>query len=158
MLKLTTSICCLLLCSSHAAAATVYRCVDEAGRISFRQQGCPEKDNGSVQEIDSAGPSSGKVRPMATPHKHKSRADAELVVVGVQDNPCGATLTGQQRRRAIIEKHIQPGMTRADVESALGKPDDVTTSNGKARLRYRNSQGRTQVVNLDPQGCVVGNR
>jgi hypothetical protein len=49
-------------------------------------------------------------------------------------------------------------MTRADVESILGKPDRVSSQNGQTRYRYRDRQGNSRSVSFDEAGCVKGKR
>ena len=79
-----------------------------------------------------------------------------LTVVGEQEDGCGNLLSAQARRRAIVEKQVRAGMTRADIESALGKPDTITSSNGQTRYRYSSQKGRSKSVSFDENGCVRG--
>jgi len=160
-----TSLCALLLLAIPAHATSVHRCVDESGHITFTRQGCLPSQTTQVQNTFNPTPGSGKATRMAEPSakqaKPKSKqinTEAILTVVGEQDDGCGNLLTPQVRRKAIVEKQIRGGMTRMDVESALGKPDAVTSSNGQTRYRYASQKGRLRSVSFDENGCVRKNR
>ena len=45
-------------------------------------------------------------------------------------------------------------MTQRDVESALGKPDKITTNDGQTRYHYADDKGNKRQVNFDEYGCV----
>ena len=47
-------------------------------------------------------------------------------------------------------------MSRADVESSLGKPDTITEQNGKTRYVYQVKKGNKRNINFDEAGCVTG--
>ncbi len=49
-------------------------------------------------------------------------------------------------------------MTQEDVQSALGTPDRVTTTNGRTQWRYESERGRSRTVTLDNEGCVTTKR
>lgn len=151
----------LLACPAHAAS--VYRCVDESGHVTFTRQGCSPSQTTQMQNAFNPTPSSGKATRMAEPppkqpkQQHK-RANPEsiLTVVGEQDDGCGNLLTQQARRKAIVEQQVRAGMTRADIESALGRPDAITSSNGQTRYRYSPQKGRSKNISFDENGCVRG--
>ena len=67
-------------------------------------------------------------------------------------------MTVSERRSAIISKSIRAGMTRSDVESALGRPESTTSTNGRDRLRFRDGKGQVRTVSFDEHGCVLGKR
>ncbi len=91
--------------------------------------------------------------------KTPDRSESEsLAIVAERDDGCGNRVTGSERRSAIINKQIRAGMTRSDVESALGRPESITSSNGRDRLRFRNSSGQVRTVSFDEYGCVLGRR
>lgn len=153
--------CLLLLATTPSHASSVFRCVDERGHITFTQQGCPQEQSLQRQKAFNPTPGSGKAVPMARPatrrNEPRERSDS-LTVVAEQDDGCGNRVTGRERRNAIISGNIRAGMTRSDVESALGRPESVTGSNGSTRLRFRSGSGRVRTVNLDENGCVLGGR
>ncbi len=149
----------LLLLANPAFSAMVYRCTDQSGHVTFSQQGCPEDQHQHRQKAVSPTPSSGKAVPMAVPRKRATRREAEgLEIVAQKEDGCGNRVTGSERRSAIISKQIRAGMTRSDVESALGSPESVTSNNGKTRLRFRDSGGQLRTVSFDEHGCVTGGR
>ena len=158
---LAVSCCALLLTATPTLAANVYRCVDEAGHLTFTRQGCPANQPAQLQDTFNPTPSSGKAVPMAKPKPRRKISHAEtdrsLIVVGKQDDGCGNRVTGSARRNAMISQQILPGMTRADIESTLGTPDTVTGRNGQVQYRY-SDKGRTRTVSFDEHGCVRGKR
>ncbi|AOE86826.1 DUF4124 domain-containing protein [Pseudomonas sp. TCU-HL1] len=148
-----------------AHAASVYRCSDAEGAISFTQHGCPpgsqvEQQRTRTPNLLSSTPipdeTSGQYVPIQK-WEEPERA-REIVVVGEQDAVCGNQISAQERRLAIIRKQIRSGMTRADVESALGKPDRISGRNGQVRYHYQPSKRTRYQVQFDEEGCVKGGR
>ncbi len=150
----------LLLLANPAFSASVFRCVDEQGHVTFSQQGCPAEQSQQRQRASNPTPSSGKAVPMAsaTASRATRKRSDELAIVAEKDDGCGNKVTGSDRRSAIIGRNIRSGMTRSDVESALGKPESITSSNGRDRLRFRDSSGQVRTVSFDEHGCVLGRR
>ncbi|HCJ31101.1 MAG TPA: hypothetical protein DHV63_17840 [Pseudomonas sp.] len=163
MNKLFAASCCALIFSSTPTlAASVYRCVDEAGNLTFTRQGCPANQAAQIQETLNPTPSSGKAVPLAKPRaQRKTFKDGTmkpLTIVGEQDDGCGNRITGSARRNAMVSRQVHPGMTRADIESIFGTPDTVTSRNGQMQYRYSSDKGRTQTISFDEHGCVRGKR
>jgi hypothetical protein len=160
--KLCAGACCaLLLAATPTLATSVYRCVNEAGKLTFTRQGCPANQTEQIQEALNPTPSSGKAVRLAKPRaqrKSLKETARELTVVGEQDDGCGNRVTGGARRRAMISQQILPGMTRADVDSAFGTPDSVTSRNGQVQYRYTSDKGRTRTISFDEHGCTRGKR
>lgn len=163
----STTILVLSFLAAHAAtASTVFRCTARNGQVTFSQQGCPSGSEMHQQQAINPTPGAGKATKMATPEKHErrktratERPDQEtLTVVAERSDGCGNRLDASARRSAIIAQRILSGMTRADVESALGRPDSVASNNGSTRYRYVNGKGRSKTVNFDENGCVTGKR
>ena len=151
----------LLSPTQDSSAASVFRCVDAAGHITFTRHGCSSEQEQHLQDTRNHTPSSGKAIPLADPARRTTsshRSPGELVIVGQQEDGCGNLLTSSERRQAIIRKEIRSGMSRADVESSLGKPDRVTASNGQQRYHYREKRkgGNSRQVSFDEAGCVKG--
>ncbi|EZH76409.1 hypothetical protein AU05_05270 [Ectopseudomonas composti] len=142
-------------------AASVFRCVGADGHVTFTRHGCSDDQELHLQDARNHTPSSGKAIPLADPGRRATTASAsggELVIVGQQDDGCGNLLSSSERRQAIIRKEVRRGMSRADVESSLGKPDRVTSSNGQQRYHYREKRkgGSSRQVSFDEAGCVKG--
>ncbi len=155
--------CATLLYPGWSQATTVYRCEDGNGHSTFTLQGCPEEQEQYLQNADNPTPSSGKAVPLAkTAGRRRTAAgtatDSRLVVVGEREDGCGNRVTGRARRDAMIKQRIRSGMTRADVESSLGKPDTISSQNGQTRYHYRDRQGNSRQVSFDEAGCVKGKR
>lgn len=153
------SVLALLVTASPASqAATVYRCVDAAGHITYTLQGCPPDQQQQLQRADNPTPGSGSRVPMATVKTRKAKASGSagmgVVVVGERDDGCGNLLSDQARREAKLHRQVRQGMSRADIESAFGRPDDVTERNGQLTYRYRSEAGRLRQISFDEAGCV----
>ncbi|MCY1442172.1 hypothetical protein D9M71_585240 [compost metagenome] len=154
--------CCLW---SPLHAASVYRCSDTEGNVSFNQYGCPagsQEEQQRTRTPNLLGTQSikeeigGEHFPIQ--NRESSEPIDEIVVVGERDAVCGNQITPQERRQAIIRKQVRAGMTRADVESALGKPDRISSSNGQLRYFYKPRKGASHQVTFDESGCVKGKR
>ncbi|SEJ28301.1 protein of unknown function [Azotobacter beijerinckii] len=151
----------LLLCSSPLLfASSVYRCVASDGRITFTRHGCPTDQQQQLQNAFNASPGNGRPIPMAndTPERTARTMEQsnsqEPTIVGQQDDGCGNRITDRERREAIIKKEVRPGMTRADVDSAFGKPDKISSRNGRTSYQYRDNAGNTRQIDFDEHNCV----
>ena len=153
-----------LLSSSAAYSATVNRCVDSAGHVTFTHLACAASQTRETKQVFNPTPGSGPAVPMAKSKSHNNQSakpadeEQELTIVAEQNDGCGNRVTGSARRNAIIRQQIRAGMTRADVESALGTPDTITSNNGRTRLRYTDNNGKSRTVSFDEMGCVLGKR
>jgi hypothetical protein len=161
----------LLYPSSPIVAASVYRCEDSNGHLTYTLQGCASNQRLQVQNADNQRPGSGKPIPLAKeakqtkPSKHKTarskkakHAQQALVVIGEHQDGCGNQVTGSARRTAMINGQVRSGMPLKDVERALGKPDKITSQNGQMRYLYRDRDGNSKQVSFDENGCVRSKR
>ena len=153
---------CLAACLNPAPAlsTTVFRCEDMNGKLTFTRQGCPENHEQSLQKAYNPPPGSSKPVPLAKPQKTsrkgKNSTRKDLAVIGIKQDGCGNLLSSSERRTAIIKQQIRPGMSRADVESSLGRPDKVSETNGQTRYVYDGKKGNKRNVTFDQAGCVKG--
>lgn len=156
-----------LLLLPTGEAATVFRCTSASGKVLFSQYGCSTDQQQDRQEASNPTPGSGKPVPLANPRPaalpravargKPQENDDGMVIVGEQQNGCGNRVTGAARRKAIIEGRIRTGMTRRDVESALGRPDKVSQNNGTLRYHYEaDKKHGARSVTFDEDGCVAG--
>ncbi|MBS7663138.1 DUF4124 domain-containing protein [Pseudomonas lalucatii] len=154
------ALCATLLCPSPLLAATVFRCEDPGGHITFTLQGCSEAQDLQLHRAHNPTPGSGQPVPLAQTGKTtRTRSQAKPsapLVVGEQGDGCGNRVTGSARRTAMIRQQVLAGMTRSDVESALGKPDKISTQNGRTRYHYRDREGSSRQISFDDAGCVKG--
>jgi hypothetical protein len=157
---LATTCLIMSLCPDQALSTTVFRCEDANGHITFTRQGCPESNELRLQKAYNPTPGSGKAVPLAKPNKarqkSKSKHDQDLAVIGVKQDGCGNLLSSSERRTAIIKQQIRSGMSLADVESSLGKPNKVSENNGQTRYVYESKKGKKRNVVFDQAGCVKG--
>jgi len=152
--------CAILLYPSLSLSSNVFRCENGKGQVTFAQHGCPGTQTQQLQHAYNPTPGSGKPVPLAkvrkTKRSAKQESDHAVVVVGMQQDGCGNLLSSSERRTAIIRQKIARGMSRADVESSLGKPDRITQHNGLTRYLYRDKKGNSRQVSFDEAGCVKG--
>ncbi len=165
MLRLICAGLCatLLYPDQITLAATVFRCEDANGHITYTRNGCPQDASQALQRADNQTPGQGKPVPLAKARKNqgsKSDKDSEIqtIVTGEKQDGCGNRGTGSERRNAIIRQQVRSGMTQSDVESSLGKPDKVTTQDGQIRYQYADTNGNRRQVTFDEGGCVKGKR
>lgn len=151
-------LCALALLSPLSEAAEVYRCVDQSGHLTLTRQGCPIDQTAEVEQAINHTPGSGRAVPLAPPRPKRQRQPDELTVVGVRDDGCGNRLSASDRRSAVIGMKVRPGMTRADIESSLGKPDQISTRNGQTQYRYTKDKTRPRMVSFDEHNCVLGKK
>ncbi|SDF72347.1 outer membrane protein assembly factor BamE domain-containing protein [Phytopseudomonas seleniipraecipitans] len=159
-----TAIFTILLCPTPLLASSVFRCVDDQGHITFTRHGCTESQQQHIQNAYNPRPGSGAAVPLAIPQPTNKSPPASsnassLTIVGEQQDGCDNAVTGNARREAIIRKQVRAGMTRNDVESALGKPERISRRNGQTTYHYvskHNSERRT--VSFDQNDCVAGKR
>jgi len=163
---------CSLLTSlvPTSEAASVFRCTAADGSVLFTQYGCPVEQRQEIQEASNPTPGNDEPVPMAipkesAPQKPPARSKPQsmdlehetVVVVGEQQNGCGNRVTGSTRRKAIIEGRVRTGMTRGDVESALGRPDRISQHNETLRYHYdADKKHGARTVTFDEDGCVMG--
>lgn len=152
----------LALMAMDSPAATLFRCEAADGRVGFHQHGCPPDQAQSRQRAHNPTPGSGKPVPLARQEPARRQAapgGGGTVVVGEREDGCGNQLDDRERRTAILQKRIRTGMTRADVESAFGRPDRVSQLDERQRYHYdaRPGQGR-RTVTFDEFGCVQGKK
>ncbi|MGN8344190.1 cell envelope protein SmpA [Pseudomonas sp. SMV71] len=163
-LFLLANLLCLPL---WASGQTVHRCENMAGHVTFTTLSCEPGENLSLQQIHpyspgsiaSTGPTVGPLLPEAE-WRQTSAIETrrkEPTIVGQFQDRCGNLLDPRQRRDAILDRRIMPGMTQQDVESALGKPDSIKVKNSSTRYSYKAKKGRSAEVVFDERGCVKGN-
>lgn len=158
------AICATLLCPTPLLASSVFRCEDANGHITFTRHGCGDSQQQQIQNAYNPRPGSGAAVPLAVPQAtQKSKETAangnSLTIVGGQQDGCENAVTGSARREAIIRKQVRAGMSRSDVESALGKPERISRRNGQTTYHYasrHNNERRT--VTFDQNDCVTGKR
>lgn len=147
----------LLLGCDPAHSAMVYRCEDASGHLTFSASGCASDSDSSLQRADNPRPGGARptlmAKPKAAPRKEVSRAPT---VVAAKTDGCGDRLSASERRQAIIRGQVRVGMSRADVENALGQPRRISQLDTLTRYHYdgRQHKERSRLVTFDEHGCV----
>lgn len=156
-----------LLLSSQASAATIFKCVDEAGKVTFtKNANCPRNTGlEDVVRAHNAAPS-GSSAPvqMATPAtpsytaqlpEQAPRKGATVVGGSALQRGCDTGLSERDLRTAKVRGEIVPGMSRKDVESMYGKANRDGSSRGAGTTTYWNDKYvDVTSVNYDAGGCV----
>lgn len=156
-----------LLLSSQASAATIFKCVDEAGKVTFtKNANCPR--NSSLEDVvraHNAAPS-GSSAPvqMATPsapahtaqRPEQAPSEGPVVVGGsAPQRGCDTGLSERDLRTAKVRGEIVPGMSRKDVESMYGPANRDGSARGAGATTYWNDKYvDVTSVNYDAGGCV----
>jgi hypothetical protein len=149
-----------LLCPPWALATTIHRCEASNGHITFTTLSCTTSETLSLQEIRTFTPGSAVTAPAPeapirdTSGMKTKRKDP--TVVGRAEDKCGNLISAKERREAIINQRIVAGMTRQEVESALGKPDKISIRNSSTSYRYKTKRGRSANIEFDERGCTRG--
>jgi hypothetical protein len=144
--------CCLLALGLYSAlpAASIYRCADSQGHVSFSDQACPP---GAAQKALS--PQVNSLPPPASAAPDRRTSQPGLVIgSSPSESPCGVSLTSQQKRTARIREQVLAGMNQQDIESTFGTPEKITRNNNHTRYHYRDAKGNTRQVEFDEKGCV----
>ena len=145
--------------SLQANATAVHRCENADGHITFTTLGCASHETLLIQNADNIAP--GGVKTLSPKSRSQETfstkfAKDQPVIVGQADDGCGNVLSAKERRQAIINQRIMPGMSQQEVESALGKPDKVSIRNATTSYRYDARKGRSAQIVFDEKGCVKG--
>ena len=155
------------LSPASVLGTTVHKCQDAKGNITFTQLGCPPEHSLELREIQTSPPSeaagtaetnkpAGKPRtPTSARAQENTKEFSAITGIGLRDDGCGNVLTSAARRKAMMDKEARAGMTQADVQSMLGKPDSISSQNGKVRFSYVDKHsGRKRSISFDTDGCV----
>lgn len=157
----------LLIFSSQTMAATIFRCVDASGKVTFTQQNCP--DQHGLDAVVSAynQPPSGSSEPvkMATTEARAgsgvapSRSSSHNSSVSIAGSNSGSTgcstgLSDQDLRKAKVQGRVVPGMSRKDVESMYGTPNGDNASGAGTSTYWNDKYVNVTSVSFDGNGCV----
>lgn len=177
-MKLPLLAFCCFFAAAAAQAATVFKCVDAAGKITYTQQNCPA--NNSLDDVvrahnptvSGAGPAVRLAEPQrqyppvtattdalsASPYTVQGEAPRSRVsVVGASapQRTCDTGLNGRDLRTAKVRGEIVPGMSRKDVESMYGDPNRNGRARGTGGSTYWNDKYLSATsVSYDTGGCV----
>ncbi len=156
-----------LLLSTQAGAATIFKCVDEAGKVTFtKNANCPR--NSGLEDVvraHNAAPS-GSSAPvqMATPAAPSYSSQIQqrapnrgVAVIGgsAPQRGCDTGLSDRDLRTAKVRGEVVPGMSRKDVESMYGEVNRNGSARGAGGSTYWNDKYVDMThVSYDAGGCV----
>jgi hypothetical protein len=149
----------LLCLPPWALATTVHRCEAPNGHITFTTLSCTAGESLSYQDVRTFLP--GSTTPLMPEADFRETSGMKIqrrepTVVSQSEDKCGNLLSAKERRIAIINQRVVAGMSQQDVESALGKPDKISTRNSAMSYRYDNKRGRSANIEFDEKGCTKG--
>ncbi|MFG5864449.1 DUF4124 domain-containing protein [Metapseudomonas sp. CR1201] len=147
-----------------AYSATVFKCVDSKGKVTFTQANCPDEhalDDVVTAHNPSPSGSSAPVqmapsrRQQFTSSPEAARDTSQRGVKVVSQSPCSTGLSSTAQRTATVRGEAKKGMTQKEIESIYGKPDNVSSTDGKQHYRYYNSAKKEYVsIGFDKNGCA----
>lgn len=149
----------------HAAftqAATMNKCVDASGHVTFTQQACPGGLAGETISVQRGGAGMSLSPPSvaeetAPDEKSPSGKGVQVTVIGSEASSSCDGGSDQEIRAAIVRNQVYEGMTAKQAEQAWGKPGEVNRSSGGSdQWVYYRGDGRMQFVYVDQAGCVTG--
>ncbi|WP_405120744.1 DUF4124 domain-containing protein [Pseudomonas leptonychotis] len=161
------------LLAGDAYAATMFKCVDAKGRVTFTQANCPDNHElDDVVSVHNAAPS-GTSAPvqMAAPRQQRparttgysasqplgaAQPNAVTVVGGSKQRaPCSTGLSDRDLRTAKVRGEVVPGMSRKDVEEMYGKPNKDGHARGAGSSSYfRDKYVQVTHVRYGQDGCA----
>lgn len=148
---------------THASAATVFKCVDEAGKVTFTQQNCPKAEDfaGAVSAHNPVMSGDGPVVQMAPVQRSQTSGLAGAKgTMGVskpsaQRAKCSTGLNDQDLRTAKVRGEVVPGMSRDEIEQMYDKPGRNGGARGAGASTYWNDKYIDQTtIRYDSNGCV----
>lgn len=137
-----------LITIDPAFAASMNKCVDAQGRVTFTQQACP--GGGAGQQIQVKSASEGMR--IANPSE----------ISPVQGSASGrnaythcSDMTQVDARYLIGHQKIQVGMSAEDAKESWGAPTKINrSSSGLDQWVYDLGPGKSQYLYVDSFGCV----
>lgn len=175
-MKLPLIIAGCLFAAFECQAATLYRCVDTAGKVTFTQQACPQ-GNAAGDAVTARNPTiSGEpgVGNIDTEHRgehypptyqqHQYQQQpltpprSKVTVVGGSQPQaeCSTGLNDRDLRTAMVRGEIVPGMTRKQVATMYGPVNRNAPARGAGVTTYWNDKYVSQTsVRYDQYGCAV---
>ncbi len=140
-------------------AATLNKCIDANGQITFTHTSCPS--GGSIESIEVGRGGAGMLLGPARPDEEvaeeaKPTKDMVTVVGGGSEATACSRVPEQDMRTAIVRNQISVGMTDTQVVQSWGKPNEINRSSHGDQWVYYRGPVDMQFVYVDPAGCVTG--
>ena len=150
-------------------AATVFKCVDASGKVTFTQnQNCPDQTNQTAVVRAHNPEPTGEIVQMAPTGQEQQggygygessprSVGAKVTGLGgkASNEGCSTGLTETELRTAKVRGEIVQGMSRQDVESIYGTPNENGATRGAGSTTYWNDKYVSQTtVSYDSGGCV----
>lgn len=139
----------LLFATTSSLAASMNKCVDAQGHVTFTQQACPGGGAGVQIQVKSASEGMRIATPPAPPPESASSS------TGGGYTHC-SDMTQVDARYLIGRKKIKVGMSAEDAKESWGAPTKINrSSNGDDQWVYEIGPGTTQYLYVDSLGCVT---
>lgn len=140
-----------------ASEAAIYRCTATDGHTTFSDSPCEASQHEQAMQV----PDINLIRPPERRERIRSSdgSGGQVIVTGQRTDGCGDLLSPRERRQLVIRQQVRQGMTQADIESAFGEPERISSSNGRTTWYYKDEDsGRTRRISFDEAGCVSGRK
>lgn len=151
-MRVTLFAVAILLAASQADAASVFKCVDAGGKITFSQSACASGSSSEAISPNAPRPSgTGKsvqlADPKTVPRLQGSGRKASY-------NHCG-DLTQVDIVHAQSNGQLIIGMTGEDVVRAIGNPARINRSASGQQWVYPIDEIRSRYIYIDNNSCFT---
>lgn len=151
-----------VLSASTAQAASMNKCVDAGGHVTFTQQACAGGLPGESITVDrggegmSLGPVGSAVEPVQQQAEPSAGGGLKLTIVGGGPaSQCGDA-SEQEIRTATVKNQVFPGMTADQAVKAWGLPNKINrSSRGTDQWVYYRGDVGAQYLYVSQEGCVT---
>lgn len=123
----------------------LYRCENESGQIQFTDQPCPNQGQAFTPQ--------SVMTPYKTIDPIKSKQTKSASKKKEKEDSC-PFFSSTELRNLRIRDEFKKGLTPKHIESRLGKPDDMTSSNNKETWSY--SSEHVNRIFRFKKGCLTG--
>ncbi|MBG6290047.1 DUF4124 domain-containing protein [Pseudomonas nitroreducens] len=149
----------MLAVTGLASAASMNKCKDAQGHITFTQQSCPEGAPGEQITVNSQSAGMLVGRPAASMEEPQQEGPVEprgVVVVGADNSSGCGDASDREIRTATVKGKIFAGMSAKEAVQSWGKPDKINRSaNGADQWVYYRGNYSAQYLYVDSNGCVT---
>lgn len=151
---------CLAGIASGANAASLNKCVDAQGHVTFTQQACP--DGGAGERLNVTSQSAGMLvaqppaPPVETEQRDASTPNTQPSVIGGENSSGCGSASDQEIRTAIVQNKVFTGMSAKEAIQSWGKPTSINrSSRGDDQWVYDRGRASSQYLYVNQEGCVT---
>ena len=163
-MRLSNLVLALIIVSSGAHAATIFKCVDAQGNIHFTANAnCPENhDLNDVMSVDNPTISRSGESTLMAPTRNGVARTRQTVAGATQhaatpaspSSPCSTGLNARDLRTAKVRGEIVPGMTRSEIQKIYGNATNKGAQGAGGSTYWSDRYKQVVSVNYDRNGCT----